>query len=267
MTSLDTDIIPRETLAFMVEAYQKACSEIDQAYALFDQANARMINAYGTAIDYDVHSFQNPKAEDAKLKIRQKAWRVIINRLELKKVMSIDDLKKIERSFEDMNKIPEIDLPTVMDITIGMLNNHGEYAKKLVEEVYAILMPGTNKGNEYKTNKKYARRALGKKVILTSMISIQYGGKYSVGYGWASDEITAIDRVFHALDGKNIQQKNSYLSPLVDAINTVDMDGAGETEYFKFHCYRNGNLHLEFKRLDLVSKLNQIAGVKNAIPD
>jgi hypothetical protein len=36
--------------------------------------------------------------------------------------------------------------------------------------------------------------------------------------------------------------------------------GSGETEYFRFKCCRNHNLHLEFKRLDLVEKLNAIAG-------
>src|SRR5436190_20361060 len=33
-----------------------------------------------------------------------------------------------------------------------------------------------------------------------------------------------------------------------------------ETDYFKFRCFRNRNLHQEFKRLDLVAKLNAIAG-------
>jgi hypothetical protein len=34
----------------------------------------------------------------------------------------------------------------------------------------------------------------------------------------------------------------------------------GETEYFAFRCFRNHNLHLRFKRPDLVAKINQIAG-------
>lgn len=50
------------------------------------------------------------------------------------------------------------------------------------------------------------------------------------------------------------------ITPLVDAIGTSGIKGVGETEYFKFKCYKNGNLHLEFKRSDLVDTLNQIAG-------
>lgn len=36
--------------------------------------------------------------------------------------------------------------------------------------------------------------------------------------------------------------------------------GADETAYFRFRCFKNGNLHIEFKRLDLVARLNQVAG-------
>ena len=46
---------------------------------------------------------------------------------------------------------------------------------------------------------------------------------------------------------------------LIDAIEAAK-DGTGETEYLRFRCFRNRNLHLEFKRLDLVAKLNAIAG-------
>jgi len=52
---------------------------------------------------------------------------------------------------------------------------------------------------------------------------------------------------------------------LVDAINTSN--GTGETEYFKFKACKNGNLHLEFKRMDLVSKLNQLAGCETALQE
>ena len=51
----------------------------------------------------------------------------------------------------------------------------------------------------------------------------------------------------------------THRGPLIDAIEAAK-DGTGETEYFRFRCFRNRNLHLEFKRLDLVAKLNAVAG-------
>ena len=69
--------------------------------------------------------------------------------------------------------------------------------------------------------------------------------------------IRAIDNVFHALDGNGTIKTHG--GPLIDAIETAK-DGTGETQYFKFRCFRNRNLHLEFKRLDVVAKLNAVAG-------
>jgi len=46
---------------------------------------------------------------------------------------------------------------------------------------------------------------------------------------------------------------------ILTALQTAG-DGKGETNYFVFQCYQNNNIHLTFKRLDLVKLLNQVAG-------
>ena len=63
--------------------------------------------------------------------------------------------------------------------------------------------------------------------------------------------------MFHALDGNGTIK--THRGPLIDAKEAAK-DGTGETDYFRFRCFRNRNLHLEFKRLDLVAKLNAVAG-------
>ena len=40
----------------------------------------------------------------------------------------------------------------------------------------------------------------------------------------------------------------------------VRTTGKGETPLFGFRVFRNGNLHIEFKRPDLLDRLNRIAG-------
>jgi hypothetical protein len=60
--------------------------------------------------------------------------------------------------------------------------------------------------------------------------------------------------VFHILDGKLAKHLNdTYQSELVDAIN--DNWQEGETEYFEYKGYKNGNLHLKIKRNDLVEEM------------
>lgn len=70
--------------------------------------------------------------------------------------------------------------------------------------------------------------------------------------------LRALENVFTALDGKGSITK-THNGEIIDAINR-STDGTGETDYFRFRACRNRNLHLEFKRLDLLARLNQIAG-------
>lgn len=270
MTSLASDVIRRESLSVMVDAYKTACQEVDQAFELLNNAKMRLESAYGTggatSFDCIYHMRYHTKPDDLKGQLKKGAWQALLNRLEIKKIMSLQDINRIYKSFDNAKDIPEIELSTLTEITIGLLENAPEYAKKLVQEAYVILMPGNRERNQYMTNRNNARRSLGKKIILTWLIEPGYQDQYTVRYGRAEDELMCIDKVFHTLDGKGIP--TGYRSPLVDAINTTPLSiGRGETDYFKFWCYRNGNLHLEFKRMDLVKKLNQIASGNSSLAD
>jgi len=260
-----TNIIARETISSIVESYQRGCKKIDQAYELINSATNDFEAAFGEHY-YDFKAYPNRderNVDEIKLRIRKNAWRVIINRLEVHKFMSIKDIEDLQENLQS-KEIPEIELGIVMDIISGMIENIPEYIKRLVTEVYEILMPGTRHTN-YKTNIKNARRALGKKIILSYKVEMGFNNLFRIRYR-CDDQIIAIDKVFYALDGRGVPP--GYRSPLADAINSTPINnGYGETEYFKFRCCQNGNLHLEFKRMDLVKKLNQIAGASNQIAD
>lgn len=85
-----------------------------------------------------------------------------------------------------------------------------------------------------------------------------FGHPFHVSYGHHDAQLRAIENVFSALDGKGSISK-THNGLLVDAINQ-SADGRGETDYFRFRCFKNRNLHLEFRRLDLLARFNQIAG-------
>jgi hypothetical protein len=271
MTHLDTGVIKRESFPVMVDAYDTACKEIDQAFELFHNAKLRLESAFGGGLGasfdciYQLRYSNNSK--DIKKNIKKSAWEAFLNRLEIKKFMSIKDLEKFYKSFEDVNKIPDITIDALIEIQTGLMNTAPDYAKRLALEAYEILMPGASERNHHKTNHKYARGTLGQKVILTWCIESAYcGGNFHVGYGHNENRIMAIDKVFHVLDGKGVPA--GYRSPLVDTINSTSVSvGQGETDYFKFKCYMNHNLHLQFKRPDLVQKLNQIAGDRSRVAE
>jgi len=128
-----------------------------------------------------------------------------------------------------------------------------------IRECYEFLRPrGSRLG--YKTNQK-SEFELKEKLILSSSVTRCYSDHYDVGT-YREPHIRAIDNVFHALDGKGLPK--GYYGPLIEAIKKTPIRGEGagigETEYFRFKCFKNQNLHLEFKRLDLLAKFNSVAG-------
>src|SRR5690606_15500029 len=99
---------------------------------------------------------------------------------------------------------------------------------------------------------------LNRKIIRPHVIRYEcYRTAYYRCTHYAASHVTALDNIFHMLDGKGPVKE--YKGSLVSAIEASE-DGTGETEYFRFRCCKNGNLHLEFKRADLLALFNRIAG-------
>jgi hypothetical protein len=98
---------------------------------------------------------------------------------------------------------------------------------------------------------------VGSKVIIERAINPRVYS--SVKCGYRVDELRALDRVFHMLDGQGLVPRSHY-GELVDAIEACRGTGEGATKYFRFRMFANGNLHLWFTRADLLLRFNQIAG-------
>jgi hypothetical protein len=114
--------------------------------------------------------------------------------------------------------------------------------------------------SDYKRNSEYE---VPEKVVLTWMVERKYfaNSGYKVMYR-QSQKLTAMENVFNALDGKG-QISKSWKSELEQAIDALPAGvKRGETSLFEFTCHKNKNLHLTFKRADLLARFNQMAGGK-----
>lgn len=75
-----------------------------------------------------------------------------------------------------------------------------------------------------------------------------------VGYGTPSHQLDDIDRVFKTLDKKRFQPRQ-----LESGLNAAFKDRqVFEDDYYRAKGFRNGNLHLEFKRDDLLERVNEL---------
>jgi hypothetical protein len=62
-----------------------------------------------------------------------------------------------------------------------------------------------------------------------------------------------IENAFRLLDSKGPTQ--TYHAQIATVLKTNVTEG--ETDYYTFRAFKNGNLHVWFKRMDLVAKLNE----------
>lgn len=109
--------------------------------------------------------------------------------------------------------------------------------------------------DDYKTNSNEPFR-IGRKVVMTWMVGPSFKRGLQIRYGMPSDKMNDIDRIIKTLDGKQFKPRD-----LEYAINTaLEKCEVFEDDYYRVKGFKNGNMHIEFKRDDLLDGLNdQIA--------
>jgi hypothetical protein len=264
---LNSSIAIKETASSLIAAYELNTLRMKEGFDLLVQAEEGIDRTFNSYRVGKFHSSYVRDKEKALMEFRVKAWRSIVNNLGLPKVMSLKRQKEFDENCSS-DKLPEINTKNVFTFLDDVLGSANEIAMETVLEVYNFLRPGARQYNRHKTNEKNARWKLGEKIIITSALEYGYGHtpSFRVNY-WHEPKIIQVDRVMFLLDGAGIP--DGYKSPLVDAINTTPyLSGkTGETDYFLFRCFYNGNIHLTFKRLDLVERLNAAAGGGNVLGD
>lgn len=245
--------IPRNSVAAMVATYHDALAKIREACAAIHEQEQRIHAAFGEGSHIRLETrhlrFDDPKKEIADMD--RWAWRAIVNVSGIRRILSVRATKEIDEQLDRQ------ELPPITEANVeGFLRNHresaGDHLAEAVREVHDSLRPT---GDHYKRNSQYD---IGRRVILEGWVMPGYGfGRPFRASSYRDPHFRALDNVFRLLDGK--PGITTHYGDLANAIAMSD-SGMGETKYFGFRACKNGNLHLEFRRPDLVAKLNAIAG-------
>lgn len=261
------DVTKRETIARMLITYDLQVDRVKRAYRSLGDAEKKLEAVFGKEYsDFSVfpdNAWHSQDLQQILKKLKCNAWRAIVNRLQVRKFMSVKAWEELDKKLDDPKKMPKLTIQAVADLMATYEQNAMKFLEDAIREVYDGLRPPDGyRGSHYKTNQKNARFEIGSNIILTHTVHQEHGGQFIVN---SRDEqlLISLDRIFSHLDGFNIQA--GLKSPLVDAINTTTA-GTAETDFFKVKSYKNGNLHLEFKRLDILKKFNAIAGGANIMP-
>jgi hypothetical protein len=173
----------------------------------------------------------------------------------LKKLASVKRADEIDKQVAKGDDLPDITVENLFGWFDSLGTQAHQFLKEAVVEVFEFLRPPSLR---FKTNSGFK---IGKRVVLSGWVERQWsGGKFRCNY-YYENQFRALDNVFHMLDGKglSVYRNGDLANAILDAPG-----GVGETEFFKFRCFKNHNFHLEFKRPDLVQKLNEIGG--NGLP-
>lgn len=260
----------QRTTAKIVELANQMKAECQELHDLFVSNGAY---SYDFKLDLRYHS-QNYEHDDILeiiKRMKRDAWECLIRKLDVRKIMSKNKQDMLDAQLEGkseyydrtqglsvpLGELPEITADNIVQVLTGLIESSGSMIEEKIREEYDFWK--THRSDGYKTNDP---NILGEKVIRGWLVRRE---------GWRTEywnvvyqneaHLQSLDHIFHLLDGKGIPQE--YGGQLVAAIKACGDDGAGETQYFKFKCFRNGNLHLRFKNLELLAEFNRIAAGMN----
>lgn len=256
---MTTDLTKRLNVRQTVQAFREACDLIRSGYATVEKAKATLDSAFLLGGEHisrmpiqEMHGREPhwERPEDTIHEVEKQAWRAIVDRLELRRFLSVKRWDELQKNLE-AGKMGELTEEKALQLLQSFAGQFDELIAEAVTEVYNFLRPWNS---SKKTNTPFR---VGKRVILEGYLSVWSLPAFQPAYQ-REQQLTALENVFSSLDGKG-QVTKTHWSQLSEAIRR-SQDGKGQTEYFRFKCFRNRNLHLEFLRPDLVHELNRIAG-------
>lgn len=107
----------------------------------------------------------------------------------------------------------------------------------------------------YKTNSPCK---FGTKIIVTGLVKCDRWG-FGLNWGWQRDRLADLERMLMLLDGQPITDYRADVTRrLSDHIHTNRHSNRYEDEMFAIKYFQKGTAHINFKRPELLDKLNDI---------
>lgn len=212
------------------------------------------------------------KAKEESIKtLRKMIWSYILKSCKMDKYLFYKQREKLYKDLDEGTKT----LPFTKEYIGQFFNNLIMKREELFKEGITDLfdqITSFHSGNRihregWKTNKNWK---INKKIIVDWLVQYDdYGdwGKFSVSYGY-NEWVDDLDRIVRKLSpigymddshGWDIKEKlREKFSNLERVKKGSIFDNECETPYFKLKFFRKGSLHIIFKDLELLEKLNQL---------
>jgi hypothetical protein len=257
-----TELKRRETVSEIVAHYHRIVRDTRAGYRLLRRGEARLrehIYEYGRLKSGNHYDTFDVETEDRVVdQLKKDTWRGIMHKLNVRGVMDSTKRKELDTQLETGVGLPDINEEAILKVVVGMVSQFGDFQKEVVKEAFNLIR---HKSDGYKSTDQMFK--IGEKAVLGWMVEKCWGkdGRYRVAYR-AEDTARTVETAFRLLDGKGPLKQNC--AEFAGVLNSSP-NGEGQTEYFRFRSFKNGNLHLWFLRPDLVTEMNAIAGGEKAL--
>ena len=241
MSIFDTFIVKRQSLSDFCDHRANMARLIAEHYEHFKMIDAEMHKFYQYGMPRAVSPHDN--FEVAIKDLDRMYWRQSFEHTGLMQLLDAQSRKKFDDSLQ--HNPPEFTLANVQSSFLELAQKADTMFADGVVNVFKRLKHEYARHDSFKVTER---------VIMSWMVEPSYKRGMQLRYGMSTDKINDIDRVFKVLDGKKHNARE-----LSCAMNAgFENCGFFEDEYFTAKPYKNGNLHITFKRADLLDKVNQL---------
>lgn len=263
MVSITTDLIPHATATQIVENMTQVRTDVQQAFTLLQQAKDRLKACLGDT--YSTHLWSNQisdydlprEATKIDQDLERQAWYYVILKLGMHAYMTERRQEELQEQLK-AGKFPALTVANMLSTLQGLVGQADTLLQEQAKEVWDWLRPGSwLRTGSLKTNKHYR---IGPKVIIGGAVEAGWTRGFRLNY-WRDKNFRALGNVFSLLDGQGAQHyPHDLVTQLKQSLETASSGDWAEVPYFRYKPYGNGNLHVQFTRLDLLAKLNALGG-------
>lgn len=234
------DIIIPKSLEDYCKVREDVIRYINEAHKMLEVADEKLKQVHRYGLIYGAKPALSGENTIKQMDIS--LWRAAFDITGFRQVMDAKAVKDFENSL-NVNP-PEFTIDNIRSTFISVSQDSSEMFSRGLVNIFRLFSPN------HKTNTKEPFK-INKKAIIPYMVSNFYGMEISRR---SADEINDLDRVMKTLDDKKHHPRE-----LETLINAQFKHGKiYEDDYYKMRGYKNGNLHVEFKRDDLINKANRV---------
>ena len=125
--TMNTEIIPRTTLTMLVAAWRESEAEIRQAFGLLVSAEKRLKETFKpdsylfdlSRTDSRYRRYEDP--DELLKELKKDVWRALIDRMELRRILSAKRNEELNRQIETGKDLPDIDEAQILAMLIFAL--------------------------------------------------------------------------------------------------------------------------------------------------